>query len=109
MVVQKAVCAGERDPARAVSAGLEELRRSGAEIDYLEIVSPETMAPVAAIDEDVLVVVAARIGNVRLIDNLTIHELSTGRSDGGSTAASANGGQPSSQPTAAGSINDWRQ
>ena len=43
------------------------------EPDYLELVSPETMAPVQQLDGDVLAVVAARLGATRLIDNELIH------------------------------------
>jgi pantoate--beta-alanine ligase len=70
--VKAAVAAGERDPASAVAAGDAEL--SAAEIvpEYLTIVSAEAMTPVARIDGDVLVVVAARVGDIRLIDNAPI-------------------------------------
>jgi pantoate--beta-alanine ligase len=70
--VEGAITDGERDPRRAAAPGLAELQRAGAELDYLEVVDPETMAPVASVAGDVLVVVAARIGDVRLIDNITI-------------------------------------
>jgi pantoate--beta-alanine ligase len=40
------------------------------EPEYLELVAPDTFAPVSRIgDEQVLVAVAARVGDVRLIDN----------------------------------------
>jgi pantoate--beta-alanine ligase len=71
--VKQAVGAGERDPRTAIRAGHAELERSGVEAEYLQIVSAETMAPVTAIDGDVLVVVAARVGETRLIDNTMIH------------------------------------
>jgi pantoate--beta-alanine ligase len=45
----------------------------GVEPEYLELVSPETLAPVAVLDGDVLVAVAARLGGTRLIDNTLIH------------------------------------
>jgi pantoate--beta-alanine ligase len=42
----------------------------GVEPEYLELVTPDTFAPVSSIgDEQVLVAVAARVGGVRLIDN----------------------------------------
>ena len=68
-VVQEAVDDGERDPAVLRARAHAEL--SGAEIepDYLELVSPDTLAPVNRIDGDVLAVVAARVGDTRLIDN----------------------------------------
>ncbi len=65
--VREAVVAGERDPAAARATGLAEL--SCAELDYLELVSPETLAPLERLDGDALAVVAARVGSTRLIDN----------------------------------------
>jgi pantoate--beta-alanine ligase len=42
----------------------------GVEPEYLELVSPDSFDPVARIDgEPVLVALAARVGDVRLIDN----------------------------------------
>jgi pantoate--beta-alanine ligase len=66
------VRAGERDAARVREAGLAELSRAGIVPDYLELVAPSTFAPVEVIDDDVLAVVAARLGSVRLIDNEAI-------------------------------------
>jgi pantoate--beta-alanine ligase len=70
--VRAAVVAGEHEPGAAASAGRAELAAAGVEPEYLAIVSPDTMEPVAMIEGDVLVAVAARIGSVRLIDNLPI-------------------------------------
>jgi pantoate--beta-alanine ligase len=67
--VRQSVHAGTRDPAVAAAAGLAELRRAGIEPDYLELVSPETLAPVAEIEGEVLALLAARVGPTRLIDN----------------------------------------
>jgi pantoate--beta-alanine ligase len=63
------VLEGERDPGRARATGLAELTRSGVTPDYFELVSPTTFAPVGVIDGDVLAVVAASLGAIRLIDN----------------------------------------
>ena len=62
--------AGERDSATAAAAARSELERDQIDPDYLALVDPETLAPVAQIDAPVLVAVAARIGGARLIDNL---------------------------------------
>jgi pantoate--beta-alanine ligase len=67
--VRETVAAGERDPAAARATGLAELSCAGLELDYLELVSPETLAPLERLDGDALAVVAARIGTTRLIDN----------------------------------------
>jgi pantoate--beta-alanine ligase len=70
--VQAAVAAGERDPVAAAAAGLAELAAARVEPEYLAIVAADTMEPVASVDGDVLVAVAARVGSVRLIDNVPI-------------------------------------
>jgi pantoate--beta-alanine ligase len=67
--IRRSVRAGTRDPAVAAAAGLAELRSAGIEPDYLELVSPETLAPVAEIDGEVLALLAARVGTTSLIDN----------------------------------------
>jgi pantoate--beta-alanine ligase len=70
---QEAIDAGERDPAAARAEALATLTSAQIEPEYLELVSPQTMAPVARIDGgDVLAVVAARVGSTRLIDNQLI-------------------------------------
>jgi pantoate--beta-alanine ligase len=71
-LVRAAVAAGERDPAAATAGGRAELAAARAETDYLQLVDPLTMAPLTRVDRDSLAVVAARIGAVRLIDNLTV-------------------------------------
>ncbi len=43
------------------------------EPEYLALVDPNTLAPVAAIDGDVLVAIAARVGDTRLIDNTILN------------------------------------
>ncbi len=84
--IQRAVDAGEGDPAAARALGRAELARADVELEYLELVSPDNFAPVQRVDGGgVLAVVAARVGATRLIDNQLL-----------STA------------TAAGSTNTWR-
>ncbi|MGH2893017.1 MAG: pantoate--beta-alanine ligase [Solirubrobacteraceae bacterium] len=70
--VQAAVAAGERDAEAAAMAGHAELRAANVKAEYLAIVAADTMEPVASIDGDLLVAVAARVGPVRLIDNVPI-------------------------------------
>ena len=65
-----AVAAGERSGAAVAQAGHTELRSQGIEPDYLAVVDPATLVPVDLIDRPVLVAVAARVGSVRLIDNV---------------------------------------
>jgi len=64
--------AGERDPERAVAAGQAELWAAGLVAEYLLVVDPATMVPLQRVDGEALVVVAARLGAVRLIDNLPV-------------------------------------
>jgi pantoate--beta-alanine ligase len=44
----------------------------GIEIDYLEIVDPESLAPLASAQDGMVLLIAVRIGRTRLIDNLVI-------------------------------------
>jgi pantoate--beta-alanine ligase len=67
--VAAAVAAGEREPERALAAGRAQLRDSGAELEYLQLVDPSTMEDVHELDREALAVIAARFGSVRLIDN----------------------------------------
>lgn len=68
------VVAGERDAGkvRRVVANVlttEPLVR----LEYAEVVAADTLAPLDLLDGEVLLAVAARVGDVRLIDNMTIH------------------------------------
>jgi pantoate--beta-alanine ligase len=68
-----AAAAGEREPSTVRSLAVQEMARLGVEPEYLELVDPDTLAPVQALEGDVLVAVAARVGPARLIDNALIH------------------------------------
>src|SRR6185312_10000449 len=64
---------GERNSAQLLSAGMEIFQQeAGARLDYLEIVDPETLDPLSAVQGNALVAVAAYVGTTRLIDNLTL-------------------------------------
>ncbi len=67
-----AIAAGERDAERVLAAGHAELSARRIDPDYLELVAAGTLTPVRQIDGEVLAVVAARVGNTRLIDNQLI-------------------------------------
>jgi pantoate--beta-alanine ligase len=76
-----AVAGGERDPAAIAAAARTAMSAIGVQPEYLELVAPDTFAPVRRIgSERVLVAVAARVGDVRLIDNelLTSSDASAG-------------------------------
>jgi pantoate--beta-alanine ligase len=70
--VEARVADGERDARRALAAADAVLGEAGIEPEYLAAVSPESLEPVATIDGETLVAIAARVGGVRLIDNLLL-------------------------------------
>jgi pantoate--beta-alanine ligase len=64
--------AGE-DVAAAVAAGAETIRNAGFALDYLEARHAETLAPIASLREGpIRMLVAARLGTTRLIDNIAV-------------------------------------
>ena len=67
---REAVAAGERDPVRVRTAALPHL--GDVEAEYLALVDPSSFAEVDIIDRPTLAVIAARVGPVRLIDNLVL-------------------------------------
>jgi pantoate--beta-alanine ligase len=69
-LVQDAVAAGERDPEAATAAARSELADAAVAPEYLSIVSAGSLEPLDQLEGDVLVLIAARFGAVRLIDNL---------------------------------------
>ena len=74
-----AVASGLRDPEAIAAAARAVMTAAGVEPEYLELVAPDTFAPVRHVDgEPVLLAVAARVGDVRLIDNELLNT-STGR------------------------------
>jgi pantoate--beta-alanine ligase len=68
----RAVAGGERDAAAVRAAAIAVLEPAGIEPEYFELVSADTLAPVARVDGEVLALVAARVGSTRLIDNETM-------------------------------------
>jgi pantoate--beta-alanine ligase len=61
--------AGERSAAVIVDAARAVLAEAGVEPEYCELVDPDTLEQVETLDQDALLAVAARVGEVRLIDN----------------------------------------
>jgi pantoate--beta-alanine ligase len=66
---EQALAAGTTDAAALTQAARAAMDDFDVEPEYLALVDPETLAPVAAVDQDALLAVAARLGEVRLIDN----------------------------------------
>jgi pantoate--beta-alanine ligase len=63
------VAAGTRDATSVTTAARAAMTPFDVEPEYLALVDPEDLHPVAAVDQETLLAVAARVGPVRLIDN----------------------------------------
>jgi len=83
---QAAVAEGERDATRVKTLAAAHL--GGVDAEYLAIVDPESFDELMTIDGRALVAVAARVGPVRLIDNVVLQV--------------SPGGDPSRAPTSKG-------
>ena len=55
-----------------LATGREQLRQEGFAVDYLDLVSSQTFQPQTSIHTDSAVIVAARLGRTRLIDNIQL-------------------------------------
>jgi pantoate--beta-alanine ligase len=69
--------AGERSAETLLQAARETLRSFGAIADYVALVEPETLEPVDMLAGEALLAIAARIDEVRLIDNSVLQPSST--------------------------------
>jgi pantoate--beta-alanine ligase len=69
---QAQIEAGATDPRDAEAAGLASMAAAGVEPEYFAVVDPDSLERVQQVDGRVLVVVAARVGPARLIDNVLI-------------------------------------
>jgi pantoate--beta-alanine ligase len=80
LVLYRALCRvqalsdrGARDAAKLRGAALQIFaEEKQVQLDYFEIVDKESLEPVADVSRGALVVVAARVGKTRLIDNLVL-------------------------------------
>jgi pantoate--beta-alanine ligase len=66
---QVLVAAGETDVATLVAAARSELADPQVRVEYFEIVNPETLAPITSVGGPALALIAAWVGDTRLIDN----------------------------------------
>jgi pantoate--beta-alanine ligase len=68
------ILAGERQP-RKINQRIRSMieKSSSGKIDYIACVDPETLVPLKQIHDKVMVALAVRFGQTRLIDNMTIH------------------------------------
>ncbi len=68
----QALAAGERSAQALCEAAGAEMQRLDVTPEYIEIVDPATFEPIEALVDDALMVIAARVGSVRLIDNAVL-------------------------------------
>lgn len=64
--------AGERDAAVLTDGVREALRTAGLTVEYVELVDPERLAPLATATPEAVLALAARAGRTRLIDNIVL-------------------------------------
>lgn len=76
-----AVGSGERDAGSLVRRAEATLAAAGLDAEYVAIVHPETLETVDRIDTTALLVVAARAGEVRLIDNAILQRANPSHPD----------------------------
>lgn len=67
-----AVAGGTREAAALAATARARLEAAGARVDYVEIVAPLTLAPVAVAAPGSVLLLAAFVGTTRLIDNLVL-------------------------------------
>jgi pantoate--beta-alanine ligase len=67
-----AAARGERDARELVAGVRRDLEAAGIRVDYVEVVDPETMTPLAQASEGSAIAAAVRIGKTRLIDNVMV-------------------------------------
>jgi pantoate--beta-alanine ligase len=69
---EDALAAGTDDAAALIAAARAAMDDFDVEPEYLALVDPEDLRPVATVDQETLLAVAARVGQVRLIDNTVL-------------------------------------
>ena len=81
------VAAGESNVNTILAAARAELDGAQLLTEYLQIVNPDTLVPMTTINGPALAVVAARIGNTRLIDNQPLSTATSAAAHGSAQAA----------------------
>lgn len=69
---QDALLAGQTSAAVLTEIAREQLAVTD-EIEYFELIDPDTLEPVGRVDRPVLAITAARLGRTRLIDNMLLN------------------------------------
>lgn len=74
LAAQSLAVTGERDPQKYLASARHQLRSApeSFRLDYLELVSRQTLQPLSSVSEPALLAVAAFYGEVRLVDNIEI-------------------------------------
>lgn len=68
--MQESILAGERDYGKLENAVRTDLTQRGWEVDYVEVRCRHTLKPASASEKHLVILIAARIGKTRLIDNI---------------------------------------
>ena len=71
--MSQAITAGERRYCALINQHLEQIQALGFRPDYLEVRHALTLLPAQASDRDLVILVAAFLGNTRLIDNVHLN------------------------------------
>jgi pantoate--beta-alanine ligase len=69
---ERLLAEGEAQSAVLLAAVRAELEQAGIEPEYVALVNGETLEPLARVEGSALLAVAARVGEVRLIDNVVL-------------------------------------
>ncbi len=72
------LAAGTRDAEAIAAAARAAMTPFDVEPEYLALVDPEDLRPVASVDQETLLAVAAHVGPVRLIDNTILNPHANG-------------------------------
>jgi pantoate--beta-alanine ligase len=72
LLMAKLVANGERDTRALIRASLNQLEQ-GIAVDYLTVVNPTTLEPVEIVTPGSRAMIAAKVGSVRLIDNIEVN------------------------------------
>jgi pantoate--beta-alanine ligase len=68
-----AIASGERRSSQVEQAGRDAMRARNVEPEYFAAVAADSVLPFDTLQGDILLAVAARVGDVRLIDNELVH------------------------------------
>ncbi len=72
LLAREIVASGEQSPGKVIDAVLDYWKTNlpNGEVDYIEIVDPESLEPLADLSGAALMACAVKLGKARLIDNI---------------------------------------